>query len=182
MTWDESRLLEGRDFDGNLQFLGVDICLLHENRFSSGDHDVILSKMFYFSAYCDGRSRRISWLVSRSLKPLCTLVFADPADMIFVGDASIKDKVLRVIWVHAHKDPTEWVAFLWRIDPFLTVSHRVILAGDRNAILDPDLDRTWTRLGTDDQDVKLFRNFTDSLYLFDKFRNELPSGCSMDFD
>lgn len=57
------------------------------------------------------------------------------------------------------------------MDPILTASSRVILADDRNAVLDPDIDCTGTRLGTNNSDVKLFREFINRLDLVDKFRN-----------
>lgn len=56
-------------FDRDHQCLGVHICVLQETRFNSGDCDVILSREIdFFSAYYDGCSRRVSGLVSCSLK------------------------------------------------------------------------------------------------------------------
>lgn len=53
-------------------------------------------------------------------------------------------------------------------------SRRVILVCDWNDVLDPDIDRTWTRSGTNNLDVKLFRDFIDRLDLVDKFQIKFP--------
>ncbi len=53
----------------DLQRLGVNVCCVQETRFSSHDYEDILSKGFaLYSACFDGRSRGVSWLVSKSLK------------------------------------------------------------------------------------------------------------------
>lgn len=62
-----------------------------------------------------------------------------------VVDATIKDQAFCLIGVYASNDSREWAAFLQQIDPFLTTSHQVILAGDWNAVLDLNIDRTRTR-------------------------------------
>lgn len=48
-------------------------------------------------------------------------------------------------------------------------SHAVVLAGDGNAVLDPDIDHIGERSGTNNPDVKLFQDFIDG---FDKYQNE----------
>lgn len=132
--------------------------------FRSGHYVAILSKKFdHFSAYYDGCSGGgCSWLVNRSLKNLCSLVFVD---------VTIKDQAFRFIGVYVPNISRERDAFLQRIDPFLTTSRRVILAWDCNAVPDSDKDRTETRLGTNNPDVKPFLGFNDRLGLVDKFRN-----------
>lgn len=45
--------------------------------------------------------------------------------------------------------------------------------GEWNAILDRNIDRRWTILGTNNPDLKPFRNFNDRLDLADNFRNKL---------
>lgn len=77
--------------DYDLQHLRVHVCALQVTRFHSGDLDVILSSRFdLFSVYYDDRSRVVSWLVSRSLKAVCKLVFTYPVGRFCVVDTTIK--------------------------------------------------------------------------------------------
>lgn len=52
--------------------------------------------------------------------------------------------------------------------------NQVDLVGDRNANPDPNLDQTETRLNTNKLDVKPFHELIGSLYLVNKFQNQLP--------
>lgn len=66
---------------------------MQETRFHSGDHDDMLTKRFdLFSAFYDGCSRGVSWLVNCSLEAVCTLVFADLEGRLCIVDATIKDQ------------------------------------------------------------------------------------------
>ena len=125
-----------------LQHLDVNICCLQETHFIPSDYESVLSKDFLlFSAYFDSHSRGVSWLISRSLNAACTLVFADPAGRLCVVDATIKGEAFRLIGVYGPNLQSERVSFFSRIDPFVTSSRRVVLVGDWNAVLDPNIDR-----------------------------------------
>ena len=101
----------------------------------------ILSRDYLsFSAYFDGRSRGVTWLISRRLDATRALVLSDPADRLCVLDVTIKDKAFRLIGVYGPNATRELPAFFRRIEPYVTPSKRVILVGDRNAVLDPNLD------------------------------------------
>ena len=93
-----------------------------------------------FSAYFDGRSRGVTWLISRRLDTTCALVLSDPADRLCVLDVTIKDKAFRLIGVYGPNATSDLSAFFRRIEPYVTPSKRVILVGDWNAVLDPNLD------------------------------------------
>lgn len=138
------------------------ICAVQETRFHSGDHDDILTKgLTSFQRVMMAALVGGSWLVNRSLNAACTLVFADLEGTLYVVDVTIKDQAFRLTGVYTPNDRREWAAFFRRIDPFLKTSCRVILEGDWNAVLDPDIDRTGTRSGTNNLDVKAFRDFID---------------------
>ena len=82
-----------------LQRRGIDICCLQETRFDSNFHEDILSKDYLsFSAYFDGRSRGVTWLISRRLDDTCALVLSDPAGRLCVVDVTIKDKGVSLDW------------------------------------------------------------------------------------
>lgn len=89
-------------------------------------------------------------------------------------DVIIKDKVLRIIGVYAHNEHVDRPDLLRRIDAFLTTSDWVVLAGDRKAVLDSDIDLIGARLVTNNRDVKRFRNFVDKFNHVSKYRNEHP--------
>ena len=57
----------------------------------------------------------------------------------------------------------------------MTPSKRVILVGDWNAVLDPNLDRGAISAGTNTLDSRHFRKFVKRLNLVDKFRERDPN-------
>ena len=160
-----------------LQHLDVNICCLQETHFIPSDYLNVLTKRYdLFSAYFDSHSRGVSWLISHSLKATCSLVFADPAGRICVVDITIKEDTFRLIGVYAPNCQAERISFFQRIDPFVTSSKRVVLAGDWNAVLDPSIDREGNRgPNTNNLDVIPFRDLIDRVDLVDKFRNEHPN-------
>lgn len=56
-----------------------------------------------------------------------------------------------------------------QIQPFLTISRRVVLAADWNAVLDPDIYRKAERSESNYPDVKRFRVFIDKFNALNKF-------------
>ena len=159
-----------------LERRGIDICCLQETRFDSNFHEDILSKDYLsFSAYFDGRSRGVTWLISRRLDATCALVLSDPAGRLCVVDVTIKDKAFRLIGVYGPNACSELPAFFRRIEPYVIPSKRVILVGDWNAVLDPNLDRGAISAGTNTLDARYFREFVQRLDLVDKFRERHPN-------
>ena len=160
----------------HLEDRGVDICVIQETHFDSSFHEDILSGVYEpFSAFFDGRSRGVTWLVSRSLKASCTLVFSDPQGRLCVLDITIKGKVFRLIGVYGPNTKSELPDFFRGIEPYMTSARPVILAGDWNAVLDPSIDRGGARRDTNNLDSKRFRNFVQRFDLVDKFRELHPN-------
>ena len=159
-----------------LQRRGIDICCLQETHFDSNFHEGVLSKDYLsFSAYFDGRSRGVTWLISRRLDASCALVLSDLAGRLCVLDVTIKDKAFRLIGVYGPNATSELPAFFRRIEPYVVPSKRVILVGDWNAVLDPNLDRGAISAGTNPLDARYFRDFVQRLDLVDKFRERHPN-------
>ena len=132
-----------------LQRRGIDICCLQETHFDSNFHEGILSRGYLsFSACFDGRSRGGTWLVSRRLDASCALVLSDPSGRLCVLDVTIKDKAFRLIGVYGPNVTSELPAFFWRIEPYVVPSKRVILVGDWNTVLDPNLEGLLVRVLT----------------------------------
>ena len=124
------------------------------------------------SAYFDGSSRGVTWLVSRRLDATCALVLSDPAGRLCVLDVTIKDKAFRLIGVLGPNATSELPAFFRRIKPYVIPSKRVILVGDWNAVLDPNL---YSSAGTNTLGARYFRDFVERLDLVDKFRERHPN-------
>ena len=159
-----------------LHSLKVSIACVQETRFASSDNETILSRDFrLFSAYFDGRSRGVSWLISKSLEVTADLVFADPAGRLCVVDITIKGEQFRLVGVYGPNHQRERIDFFQRIDQFLSTSKQVIIAGDFNAVLSPDIDRQAGRTNTINTDADVFRDFVDRMDLVDKYRNEFPN-------
>ena len=159
-----------------LQHRSIDICCLQETRFDSNFHEGILSKDYLsFSAYFDGRSKGVTWLVSRRLDASCALVLSDPAGRLCVLDVTIKDKAFRLVGAYGPNATSELPAFIRRIEPYVIPSKWVILVGDWNAVFDPNLDRGARSTGTNTFDARYFRDFVERLDFVDKFREKHPN-------
>ena len=138
----------------------------------SNFHESILSRDYLsFSAYFDDRSRSVTWLISRCLDATCALVLSDPVGRLCILDVTIKDKAFRLIGPNV---TSELPAFFRRIEPYVP-SKRVILVGDWNAVLDPNLDRGAITVGTNTLDARHFCDFVQRLDLVDKFRERHPN-------
>ena len=83
-----------------------------------------------FSAYFDGHSRGVTWLISRRLDATCALVLSDPVGRLCVLDVTIKDKAFRLIGVYGPNVTSDLPAFFRRIEPYVVPSKWVILVGD----------------------------------------------------
>ena len=95
-----------------LQRRGIDICCLQETRFDSNFHGGILSRNYLsFLAYFDGRSRGVTWLISRRLDATCAHILSDPADRLCVLDVTIKHKAFQLIGVYGPNAASDLPAF-----------------------------------------------------------------------
>ena len=159
-----------------LQHRGIDICCLRETHFDSNFHEDILSKDYLsFSAYFECRSRSVTWLVSIHLVATCALVLSDPAGRLCVLDVTIKDKAFQLIGVYGPNATSELSAFIWRIKPYVIPSKWVILVGDWNTVLDPNLDRGAISADTNILDARQFCKFVEWFDLVDKFHERHPN-------
>ena len=160
----------------HLRCRSIDICSLQVARFDCNYHKCIRSNNYIaFSAYFDGRSRGVPWLVSRRLVTMCTLIFSDPADRLGVLDVTIKNKAFQLIGVYG---PMLVVSFL----TFSGASGRTWyhwngcnLIGDWNTVLDPNLDRRAISASTNTLNVRYFRKIVERFDLVEKFRNRHPN-------
>ena len=120
-----------------------------------------------FSAYFDGRSRGVPWLISRHLVATCALVLWDPAGRLCVLDVTLKDKAFQLIGIYGPNATSELPVLFRRIEPYVIPSKQVILVGDWKAVLDPNLDRGASSTGTNTLDARYFREFVERLDFVD---------------
>lgn len=86
----------------------------------------------------------------------------------------MKGKVFQLIGVYAPTDHGEQMSVFRQINQFVILSKKVVLAGDQNTILNPELDQRGCNVGTNiPSDVKK-NNFREFVTRFDlnKFQNE----------
>ena len=161
--WSDSHLLL------HLQRCGIDICCLQEIRFDSNCHEGILLKDYLaLSAYFDGHSRGVTWLLSRRLIATCALVLSDPVSRLCVLG-------VQLIGVYGPNVSSELPAFFRCIGLYVIPSKWVNLVGDWNGVLDPNLDRGATSVSTNTLDVRYFREFVEQFDLVYKFRKRHPN-------
>ena len=106
---------------------------------------------------------------------MCALVLSDPAGKLCVLDVTIKGKAFRLIGVYGPNATSELPAFFWCIELYVIPSKRVILVGDWNAVLDPNLERGAISAGTNTLDARHFRKFVEQFDLIDKFHERHPN-------
>lgn len=83
-----------------------------------------------------------------SLNVVGAIVFADLVCRICLLDVTIKDKFIRFISVYASNDHEKLPDLFRPIEPLLTMSRRVVLAGECHAVFEPYIDRFEERSGT----------------------------------
>ena len=125
-----------------LKNLGVNVAAVQETHFTCGaDCRVLESDFNVFSAYGSRTSAGVSLLVGRSLDADVDVVLADDGDRLVVADVAVKSFKFRLVAVYASNIAAERVSFFRRLAPFLDYTKRLVLMGDWNAILDPNIDK-----------------------------------------
>jgi len=138
-TSNASRLRE------ELRSLGVDVAAVQETHFiSDADGRVLGGNHLYevYSAFGDLCGRGVSLLVKSSLGAVTDIVYAGAGGRLIVADIAVASNKFRVIAVYAPHRPGERGSFLRQLGPYIAYPGRLVLMGDWNAILDPNLDRT----------------------------------------
>lgn len=77
-----------------------------------------VSRFVLYSASFGGRSRDVSWLVSKFLNVACALVFVVLVCRLCELSVTIKDKSLRRIEVYAANDTARRAGWFCRINPY----------------------------------------------------------------
>ena len=127
---------------GELKNLGVDFAAVQETHFTcDADCRVLENDFSVFSAYGSRVSTGVSLLVGRSLDADVDVVFAGDGGRLVVADVAVKSFKFRLVAVYASNITAERVSFFRRLAPFLDDTKRLVLMGDRNAILDPKIDK-----------------------------------------
>ena len=120
---------------GELKTFGVDVAAVQETHFTCvADCRVLESDFNVFSAV------GVSLLVGRSLVDV-DVVFAGDEGRLVVADVAVKSFKFHLVAVYAPNIVAERVSFFRRLAPFMDNTKRLVLMGDRNAILDPKIDK-----------------------------------------
>ena len=93
------------------------------------------------SAFGSRHSAGVSLLVGRSLDANVNVVFAGDGGRLLMADVAVKTFKFRIAAVYAPNTAAERRSFFRRLGSFLDASKRTVLVEDRNAILDPNIDR-----------------------------------------
>ena len=124
---------------GELKNLRVDVAAVRETRFIYAvGCQILKSDLNVFSEYGCRSSAVVSLLVGCSLD---ADVFAGDGGQLVVADVAVKRFKFRLVTVYATNTTGEWVSFFRRLAPFLDDTKRLVLMGNWNAILDPEIDK-----------------------------------------
>ena len=125
-----------------LKNLGVDVAAVQETHFPCGaDCRVLESDFNVFSAYGSRTRVVVFLLIGRSLDADVDVVFADDGGRLVVADVAVKSFKFHLVVVYAPNISAGRVSFFRRLAPFLEDTKRLVLMGDWNAILDPNIDK-----------------------------------------
>ena len=126
----------------DLSNLCNDVAAVQETHFiCEADCRVLGNDFVVYSAFGSLFGVGVSLLVGRSLDAIVNVVFAGDGGRLLVADVAVKTFEFRIAAVHVPNTTAERRSFLRRLGSFLDASKRIVLVGDWNAILDPNLDR-----------------------------------------
>ena len=156
---------------------GVDVAALQETYFDWRAHGRVLMKDFLiFSAFGDAHARGVSVLVKRSLDARVNVVYAGASGRLVVVDVAVKNSEFRIVAAYAPNDIAGRRSFFRQLGSYLTDKRRrVILMGDWNAVLDPNLDRGGGKDSGRKSDSSLI-DFVKENDLVDRWRVTHPGG------
>ena len=127
-----------------------------------------------FIQYSAAASALGSLLVGRSLDAFVYVVFAGDGGRLLVADVALKTFEFRIAAVHVPNTTAEKRSFLRRLGSFLDASKRIVLVGDWNAILDPNLDRASRGASSVVRCDNALSDFLTEFELVDRFRLNPP--------
>ena len=127
-----------------------------------------------FSAYGSRTSAGVSLLVGRSLDEDVDAVFAGDGGRLVVADVAVKSFKFRLVSVYASNIAAERVSFFRRLAPFRDDTKRLVLMGDWNAILDPNIDKVGRGANILGRCERSFVGFMTRHDLVDRFRLDHP--------
>ena len=158
----------------DLVSLKVDIAAIQETHFvCDGDCQVLVNDYDVYSAYGNTYSRGISLLVSRTLSASVNVVHAGEDGRLLVVDVAVNCSAFRIVAVYAPNSAVERASFFRRLEGFLVDPERLVLMGDWNAILDPNIDKVGGASGSVRCDSTL-SDLMASCDLVDRFRLDHP--------
>ena len=124
----------------------VDVAAVQETHFvCEADGRLIANDFIVHSSYGDRDSRGVSLLVKRTLGAAVNIIHSGIDGRLLVADIAVGDDAFRVVAVYAPNIAAMRRLYLQRLEEFLTDSKRLVLMGDWNAILDPEIDSGTSR-------------------------------------
>ena len=158
-----------------LKNLRIHVAAVQETHFiCAADSRVLENDFNVFSAYGSRSSAGVSLLVERSLDADVDVVFAGDGGCLVVADVAVESFKFRLVVAYVPNIIAERVSFFRRLAPFLDDSKRLLLMGDWNAILDPQIDKVGRgarRLGRCESSLV---DFVTRHGLVDRFRLDHP--------
>ena len=122
--------------------LGVDVTAVQETHFiCAADCRVLKGDFNVFSSYGSCSNGGVSLIVGRSLDADVDVAFATDGGWLVMADVAVKTFKFRLVAVNMPNISVERVPFIRRLAPFLDETMELVLMGDWNEILDPNIDK-----------------------------------------
>lgn len=167
----------------HLQHLGAQIIFLQETHFKPSAFPRIKCGWIgpsYYSSF-HSKSRGVAILIHKSVPFMCANVISDPGGRFLIITGKIYDTPVLLVNVYAPNwDNPDFFRQLFSDLPDMS-SHFLILGGDFNCWLSPDLDRSSLKATTISRSARIINTFMDEFSISDPWRFFNPSGKTFSF-
>lgn len=168
---------------GHLKKLKTDIAFLQETHLRNQDHFRLrkgwVGQLFHSTFHFKSRGAAI--LINKNIPFISSSVTSDPHGRFVVVTGSLYNTPLTLVSVYGPNfDDEHFFSTFFASLPDLN-THRLIIGGDFNCVLDPKLDRSSNKTQTLTKSAKLIRSFMDTFKITDPWRFKYPTSRSYSF-
>lgn len=150
----------------HLQHLGAQVIFLQETHFKPSVYSRIKCGWIghaYYSSF-HSKSRGVAVILHKSVPFVCSNVVSDPGGRYLIVTGRVYDTP--VLLVNVYWDNPDFFSQLFSKFPDMS-THFLILGGDLNCWLNPDLDRSSTTVTTTSSSARAIHTFMDEFAISD---------------
>lgn len=167
----------------HLHHLGAHIVYLQETHLKTKDHQLLKRRwvgQVYHSTF-QSKARGTAILIHKSVPFVCLDVKTDPNGRFVIVSGRIGNTALLLVNIYAPNwDDDKFFRHLFSSLPD-TSSYSIIMGGDFNCWLNPDLDRSSLRRNSPSKSSRVIQSFMEDFAISDPWRFFNPCGKAFSF-